>query len=47
MQVIPFKRDTWTSECGLADDAARNEWNETGAPQGRYKAHYWERKDCE
>ncbi|HEX4793036.1 MAG TPA: DUF6065 family protein [Humisphaera sp.] len=47
IQVIPFKRDAWTSNCGLADDAERNVWNETGPREGRYKAHYWERKDYE
>jgi len=47
VQVIPFKRDPWTSECGVADETTRNKWMETGPREGRYKAHYWERKQYE
>lgn len=46
-QVIPFKREDWTSQAGKADMPHRLEWEAMGARQGRYRNVNWLRKKFE
>jgi hypothetical protein len=43
-QVIPFKRDDWTSQIGKADMQQRLEWEAAGVREGRYRNVNWQRK---
>jgi hypothetical protein len=47
VQVIPFKRDNWTSREATADMQLRGQWDAMGDRVGRYKANNWERKSYE
>lgn len=47
VQVIPFRREEWTSEFGDVDPATRLAWDQLGPREGRYKEHNWQRKKFE
>jgi hypothetical protein len=44
-QVLPFRRESWTSRCGATDMERRDEVMSEG--MGHYKAHNWVRKSYE
>jgi hypothetical protein len=47
IQVIPIRRDNWTSQQVPADMDRYREWDSMGERVGRYKGNNWQRKSYE
>lgn len=47
VQVIPFRRDAWTSRRDVEDAERRAQWDTLDDREGRYKANNWVKKKFE